>query len=139
MLIKAFKVAYKAHKGQKDKAGKPYILHPVYVAMHTKGVKRKTVALLHDIVEDTKITLEDLKQMEFDKEIVEAVRCITKIKGEDYSEYLQRVKSNEIAKDVKLADLKHNCNLGRLGDNVTRKDYMRVNKYRCAICTLTAD
>lgn len=63
MLIKAFIIAFKAHRGQKDKAGKPYILHPVYVAMHTKGIKRKTVALLHDIVEDTEITIDDLQQL----------------------------------------------------------------------------
>lgn len=132
MLIKAFILAYKAHKGQKDKAGKAYILHPVYVAMHTKGIKRKTVALLHDIVEDTEITLKDLANKGFDNEVIEAVQAITKIKGEDYTGYLQRVKQNAIAKDVKLADLKHNSDLNRL-KKVTVKDISRKYKYLAAI------
>lgn len=132
MLIKAFILACKAHKGQKDKAGKPYILHPVYVAMHTKGVKRKTVALLHDIVEDTEITFLDLAQMGFDDEIVQAVKAITKRKNERYGEYLIRVKQNPIAKDVKIADIKHNSDLGRL-KFATLKDFERAEKYHIAM------
>lgn len=132
MLIKAFMVAYKAHKGQKDKAGKAYILHPVCVAMHTKGVKRKTVALLHDVVEDTETTINDLQQLGFNKEIVEAVQAITKKNGERYADYLKRVKANKIAKDVKLADLEHNSDLSRL-KTITEKDKARKEKYGNAI------
>ena len=127
MLIKAFSVASKAHKGQKDKAGRAYILHPVNVALRTKGIKRKTVALLHDIVEDTNITLDDLKKLGFDNEIVNAVAAITKKSGEKYENYLKRVKNNEIAKDVKIADLQHNSNLNRLKE-ITPKDIARKKK-----------
>lgn len=136
MLIKAFIIAYKAHRGQKDKAGKAYILHPVFVAMHTKGIKRKTVALLHDVVEDTEITFDDLKRKGFDDEIVRAVQAITKIKGENYQDYLQRVKQNTIAKDVKLADLKHNSDLHRI-KKVTESDIIRNQKYQAAILYLS--
>lgn len=137
MLIKAFSVASKAHKGQKDKAGRAYILHPVNVALRTKGIKQKTVALLHDIVEDTNITLDDLKKLGFDNEIVNAVAAITKKSGEKYENYLKRVKNNEIAKDVKIADLQHNSNLNRLKE-ITPKDIARKKKYQTAIEYLCA-
>ena len=137
MLIKAFVLAYMAHRGQKDKAGKPYILHPVNVAMRVKGKKRKIVALLHDIVEDTEITLDKLEKMGFDDEIVEAVKAITKVKGEGYGIYLNRVKNNDIAKDVKLADLKHNGDLSRL-KVITLNDLKRAKKYAQATLYLTS-
>lgn len=129
--------ALKAHKGQRDKAGRAYILHPVYVAMQTKGVKRKAVALLHDTIEDTTLTLFDLEKCGFDAEIVQAVDAITKRRGEAYKDYLQRVKSNDIAKDVKLADLKHNSKLSRL-KTVTPQDIKRNEKYAAAMAYLRA-
>lgn len=136
MLIKAFRIAAKAHKGQKDKAGKAYIFHPLHVAAHTKGRKAKTVALLHDVVEDSDITLDDLKKAGFNDEIVEAVAAITKIKGEAYGLYLKRVKSNKIARAVKLADLAHNSDLNRL-KSITAKDEARKKRYTKAIEYLT--
>ena len=132
MLIKAFIVALRAHKGQKDKAGKPYIFHPITVSLHVSGIKRKEVALLHDVVEDTPITVSDLRTIGFGYDVVEAVNAITKRNGESYCEYLQRVKENDIAKDVKMSDLRHNCNLKRL-KTVTDKDKSRVEKYINAI------
>ena len=137
MLVKAFVLAYMAHRGQKDKAGKPYILHPVNVAKRVKGKERKIVALLHDIVEDTEITLDKLEKMGFGDEIVEAVKAITKIKGENYEDYLKRVKNNDIAKDVKLADLAHNSDLNRL-KAVSIKDIKRAKKYCIAMRYLTS-
>ena len=137
MLVKAFVFAYMAHRGQKDKAGKPYILHPVNVAKRVKGKERKIVALLHDIVEDTEISLDKLEKMGFGDEIVEAVKAITKTKGEEYADYLKRVKNNDIAKDVKLADLAHNSDLSRL-KRISIKDIKRVQKYTNATHFLTS-
>lgn len=136
MLIKAFCVAYKAHKGQKDKGGKPYILHPLTVALHVKGREEKTVALLHDVIEDTDITISNLMEHGFSKNVVQAIVAITKINGETYEEYLSRVNQNKIAKKVKLADLRHNCDLTRLKE-VTDRDIRRVKKYNKAISFLT--
>ena len=135
MIIKAFRVAAKAHKGQKDKAGKPYILHPVIVALRTRGKKQKTVALLHDVIEDTKITIDHLKQSGFDDEVIKAVEAITKRKSENYHDYLCRVKENEISRAVKISDLLHNSNLKRL-KTITQSDLDRVKKYKEALAFL---
>ena len=132
MLIKAFIVAFKAHRGQKDKGGKPYILHPLKVAFKVRGIESKTVALLHDTVEDTYITLETLKKSGFPRNIILAVDRLTKRKDETYAEYLSRVKHNRLAKDVKIADLQHNSNLKRL-KVITKKDIARAEKYSRAI------
>lgn len=129
-LIKALVISMKAHKGQKDKAGKKYIFHPIKVAMLSKGYKTKIVALLHDVIEDSDVTIEDLSKY-FDRDIVLAVDCITK-KGQDYQEYLNIVKNNELARKVKIADLTHNSNLNRL-EKITEIDRMRKEKYLKAI------
>ncbi|KXB64592.1 hypothetical protein HMPREF3181_01448 [Parvimonas sp. KA00067] len=129
-LIKALVISMKAHKGQKDKAGKKYIFHPIKVAMLSKGYKTKIVALLHDVIEDSEVTIEDLSK-HFDEDIVLAIDCITK-KGQDYQEYLNIVKNNELARKVKIADLTHNSNLNRL-EKITEIDRMRKEKYLKAI------
>lgn len=138
MLIKAFCLALKAHKGQRDKGGKPYILHPVFVSLHVKGTKRKQVALLHDVVEDTPVTLEMLAERGFSDDVIKAVDSITKRKGEPYLDYIERVKGNSIACDVKIADLKHNSNLKRL-KVVTEKDIKRSKKYNSVLNYLNND
>ncbi len=130
-LIKALVISMKAHKGQKDKAGKKYIFHPIKVAMLSKGYKTKIVALLHDVIEDSDVTIEDLSKY-FDRDIVLAVDCITKKKGQDYQNYLNIVKNNELARKVKIADLTHNSNLNRL-EKITEVDIMRKEKYLKAI------
>lgn len=130
-LIKALVISMKAHKGQKDKAGKKYIFHPIKVAMLSKRYKTKIVALLHDVIEDSEVTIEDLSK-HFDEDIVLAVDCITKKKGQDYQEYLNIVKNNELSRKVKIADLTHNSNLNRL-EKITEKDRMRKEKYLKAI------
>jgi len=132
MLFKAFFLAMKAHRGQKDKAGRAYIWHPLFVFFHVKGSKKKQVALLHDVVEDAPYTLEMLANRGFSDEVIKAVDAITKRKGEPYKAYLDRVKSNSIAIDVKIADLKHNSELKRL-KIVTEKDIERTNKYKIAL------
>ena len=129
---KAYKIAKKAHLGQVDKAGEAYIKHPEKVASFVKTDEEKAVAYLHDIIEDTELTLEDLGKYGFSKEVIEAVDIITKKRGEDYQSYLNSVKKNKLARAVKLADLRHNSDLTRLA-KVTEKDIKRKEKYQKAI------
>ncbi len=131
---KALEVATKAHFGQKDKAGKDYILHPIMVASFMESDSEKAVAYLHDVVEDTNVTLDDLRNI-FTDEVVNAVEAITKRKNEPYDDYLKRVSSNKIARKVKVSDLLHNSDLTRL-QTITEKDIKRVNKYKRGIIYL---
>lgn len=129
---KAYEIAKKAHLGQVDKAGEDYIKHPEKVASFVKTDEEKAVAYLHDVIEDTELTLEDLCEYDFSKEVIEAVDIITKKRGEDYQSYLNSVKNNKLARAVKLADLRHNSDLTRL-IKVTEKDIKRKEKYQKAI------
>jgi hypothetical protein len=129
---KAYEIAKKAHLGQVDKAGEDYIKHPEKVASFVKTDEEKAVAYLHDVIEDTELTLEDLSEYGFSKEVIEAVDIITKKRGEDYQSYLNSVKKNKLARAVKLADLRHNSDLTRL-IKVTEKDIKRKEKYQKAI------
>ena len=129
---KAYEIAKRAHLGQVDKAGEDYIKHPQKVASFVKSDEEKAVAYLHDVIEDTELTLEDLHEYEFSKEVIEAVDIITKKKGEDYQSYLNSVKKNKLARAVKLVDLRHNSDLTRL-TKVTEKDIERKEKYQKAI------
>lgn len=127
---KALRIAKTAHEGQYDKGGKPYILHPLTVAGKVEKPEEKITALLHDVVEDTDVTLEELSGT-FPPLIVDAVDRLTKKKGQGYSleKYLEGVRENEIARKVKLADLEHNMDLSRI-PNPTEEDYRRGEKYR---------
>ena len=138
MIDRALKIATEAHKGQKDKGGCDYINHPVTVASMCDTEEEKIVALLHDVVEDTDITLEDLEKCGFDRSIIEAVDCITKRPGFSYDEYLKRLKNNELARKVKIADMTHNSDLSRL-KAPTEKDYERAAKYKEKINTCIKD
>ena len=129
---KAYEVAKKAHLGQVDKAGEDYIKHPEKVASFVKTDEEKAVAYLHDVIEDTELTLEDLREYGFSEEVLKAVDVITKKKGQDYQTYLNSVKENKLARVVKLADLRHNSDLTRL-INITEKDIERKEKYQKAI------
>ena len=129
---KAYKIAKKAHLGQVDKAGEDYIKHPQKVASFVKTDEEKAVAYLHDVIGDTELTLENLYEYDFSKEVIEAVDIITKKRGEDYQSYLNSVKKNKLARAVKLADLRHNSDLTRL-TKVTEKDIERKEKYQKAI------
>lgn len=131
-LIKAINIALVAHSGQKDKGNNPYILHPLAVMNRVEGMKEKTIAVLHDIIEDTYITENDLRKLGFSEEIIETVLLLSKLdKKEDYIHYIKRVKKNELARKIKLADLKENMNLKRI-PNPTEKDYKRVIRYKKA-------
>ena len=136
-IERAIKIAVDAHLGQKDKAGAPYILHLLRVMAGVEGESEKIVAILHDIVEDTSITIEDLESEGFSDEICAGVHAMTKIDGEDYDAYLQRVKHNPIAHHVKLADLKDNMNLLRLPE-LSPELFQKYSKYHQAWQYLTS-
>ena len=136
MLFKALNLCYKAHKDEVDKAGKVYYLHPIAVALMCKTEEEKIVALLHDVIEDTSTTFDDLKQEEFSDEILKAIDCITKRESEEYNDYIIRVKTNPIARAVKINDLIHNSDLSRF-ENPTTADFKRRDKYKHYIEELT--
>ena len=133
---KAYEIAKKAHKGQVDKAGVDYINHPLTVASKCQSEDERIVALLHDVVEDTDVTLEDLSKV-FDKHIIEAIDAITHREGVSYEDYLLNLKKNELALQVKLKDIENNMDLSRI-KNPTQKDYGRLEKYRFALNVLNS-
>lgn len=132
MTKRALKLSYEAHKDQVDKSGVPYVFHPFHLAEQMQDEATTCVALLHDIIEDTDYTLDDLSSKGFSDEIVSAIVRMTHNKSVPYMEYIARIAENPIAKAVKLADLKHNSDLSRL-DIVAEKDLKRVRKYKAAI------
>ena len=132
MFDLALSIAKKAHKGQYDKAGVDYIEHPLFVASLVDTQEEKAVVLLHDVLEDSPYTAEELILAGLPETVVSAVQILTKKKGQDYQQYLELVKSSPIARRVKLADLKHNSDLSRLA-TVTEKDLERLEKYKKAI------
>ncbi|MGJ7437858.1 HD domain-containing protein [Streptococcus equinus] len=132
----AHEIAKRAHKGQVDKAGAPYILHPETVASFVTKDDEKIVAYLHDVIEDTPCQLRDLENAGFSPEIIKAVDLLTRKTGQSYKQYLKLVKTNELARVVKLADLKHNSDLSRL-THVTENDIKRLKKYQDAIVFLS--
>lgn len=136
MIQKAYKMAKEAHEGQLDKAGNDYILHPMTVASNVGNSEYAiVVGLLHDVCEDTDVTLEEIEK-EFPIEVYEAVKCMTHEKDVPYMDYIRALKDNEIAKKVKLSDLKHNMDLSRI-KNVTQRDLDRLEyKYKPALAFL---
>ena len=132
MTKKAMKIAYNAHKEQTDKNGIPYIYHPIHLAEQMDDENTICVALLHDVAEDTDITLEELKSEGFHDEVIAALKLLTHDDKVPYMEYVRAVKENPIATKVKLADLRHNSDLTRL-DIVDEKAVKRAEKYKEAI------
>jgi len=130
-LEKALKIALKAHKGQKDKAGAPYILHPLHVMMQMNDEISRIAAVLHDVVEDTDLTLEDLGREGFSSEVLEIVDSLTWRPDENYENYISRLKQNPAALKIKIADLEHNMDLRRI-PHPAQKDFDRVKKYHGA-------
>ena len=127
-LENAISLATEAHKGQKDKNGAPYILHPLRVMARVQSETEKIVAVLHDTIEDTDYTIENLKKNGYSKEVLEAIDCLTKRDNEDYNNYVKRCKSNPIAQKVKIADLENNMDIRRF-EVLTEEDLKRLNKY----------
>ena len=134
---RAIQIAVEAHAGAKDRGGKPYILHPIGVMMRCETEDEKIVAILHDVVEDTEWTFEALRKEGFLETIIEALETVTKhSEDEDYDEFVQRSLKNEIGRKVKIADLRENLDVTRIGE-LNEKDIERINKYKRALKTLT--
>ena len=127
----ALELAVEKHKNQTDKAGNPYILHPLHVMENVNSKEGKIVAILHDIIEDTDITEDYLLKIGLSKRIVDAVVALTRSKDIDYQEYIKNLGSNPLAKEVKLADLEHNMDLKRL-PTLEEKDLERNRKDQIA-------
>jgi len=130
LLGKVLVLATNAHAGQFDRGGKPYILHPLKVMHYLKSddEELQCMALLHDVVEDTKTTWDDLRSIGCTERVINGVKSLTKMPGESYDQYKERVFANEDAMKVKMADLRHNTDIRRL-KGVTEKDIIRMEKY----------
>lgn len=137
-LDDAIELAVRAHRGQKDKAGVPYILHPLRVMLRMRTEEEMTAAVLHDVVEDTHYTLEDLGRAGYPARVLEAVDCLTRREGETYEAFIERVMPNPIARRVKIADIEDNMDLRRI-DNPGDKDLERWRRYRRAWAVLTGE
>ena len=130
-IEKALQIAAKAHEGQVDKEGLPYILHPLRVMAGVAGLEAQIVALLHDVIEDTPVTADDLLREGFGEAIVASVLCVTHRKDEPYADYVVRCKGNEVARRVKLSDLEDNTRLPRTIFRLDRieHDLARIRRY----------
>jgi (p)ppGpp synthase/HD superfamily hydrolase len=128
----AITLACKAHQGQIDKGGSPYILHPLRLMLRMSRAAELMAAVMHDVVEDGDVSLQDLRSLSFPESVVSAVDCLTRRKGEDYEGFLKRLAVNPLARRVKMEDLKDNMNLTRLSD-VTDKDLKRQEKHKKAL------
>lgn len=135
MTKKAMKLCFEAHKEQKDKSGMPYVFHPYHLAEQMEDEDTTVTALLHDVLEDTPLTLEDLRAMGFNERVLEALALMTHDESIPYMDYVAKLRTNEIARAVKLADLRHNSDLTRL-DTVDDRALRRAGKYRQAIALL---
>jgi (p)ppGpp synthase/HD superfamily hydrolase len=132
MLNKAIKIATTAHDGQFDKAGAPYIFHPLRVMMAGKSDIERICGVLHDTIEDSDITLEFLQKEGFSEEVLAVLDCLTKRRGENYDDFISRILENKTACLVKLADLHDNMDLSRISDP-TDEDKARIEKYSRAV------
>lgn len=135
LLEKALVIAAKAHEGQTDKSGVPYILHPIRVSNRCRTDEERIVAILHDTIEDTDVTPDYLLSEGFPKSIVEAVLSVTRNENESYDDFILRSKLNPIGRQVKIHDLEDNMDITRL-HSLSEKDLERLNKYLKAYRTL---
>ena len=136
-LERAIQIATQAHAGFRDKGGNIYILHPIAVMMRCETNEEKIVAILHDVVEDSEWTFDALLKEGFSAEVVEALKSVTKeAKDEDYDSFIQRCSNNKIGRNVKIADLRDNLDITRMGE-LSEKDIKRTNKYKRALEFLT--
>ena len=136
-LERAIEIAATAHAGQQDKAGAPYILHPLRVMLAQKEPAQRIAAVLHDVVEDTPWTLEQLRAEGFGDDVLRAVDALTKREGEDYFAFIDRAGRDPVARTVKIADIRDNMDVSRIA-SVTDRDRERLEKYRQALVRLGA-
>jgi (p)ppGpp synthase/HD superfamily hydrolase len=130
-LEDAIALAVEAHRGQRDKAGQAYILHPLRVMMRLETEAERMAAILHDVVEDTPYTLERLRELGYPEEVLGALDCLTKREGESYEAFIERVRPHPLARRVKLADLEDNMDVRRLLA-VGPRETERLARYRAA-------
>ena len=131
---KAMKLCFEAHKEQTDKTGMPYVFHPFHLAEQMQTEEETVCALLHDIIEDTPYTLEDLRGMGFAERVLDALKLLTHAKDVPYMEYVEAIAKNPIAKQVKKADLRHNSDRGRMaGEPIDERMLARWEKYALAL------
>ena len=135
MTKKALKLCFDVHKEQVDKSGLPYVFHPFHLAEQMDTEETTVVALLHDVVEDSELTLDDLRQMGFGDAVIAALALLTHDPAVEYMDYVRAIKDNPIARAVKLADLRHNSDLTRL-DTLDEKALARREKYLQAMTLL---
>lgn len=131
LIEKSLAIALRAHTGAIDKAGRAYILHPLRMMAKMTTDSEMSVALLHDVIEDSDITAAELLSEGIPNVVVEAVLCLTKQADESYSDFVLRAKQNAIARKVKIADIEDNINVLRIS-NLTEKDLARIAKYHAA-------
>jgi len=134
-LDKAIEIASKAHAGQIDKAGEPYILHPLRLMSKFNSTEEMIVAVLHDVVEDSEVTLQDLKGYGFSEDVITAIDCFSKRKSESYKDFIARISSSNLARNIKIEDIKDNLDVTRLGC-LSEKDLARIKKYHEALTFL---
>jgi len=134
-LAKAIMLAAKYHEGQEDKGGNPYVFHPIRLMLKAVTEEEQIVAVLHDTIEDTDLTLDDLRNEGFSERIVEAVDTLSKRKKEPYEDFIVRIKQNPLARRVKVYDLQDNMNLSRI-KKPSEKDKKRLEKYSKALDVL---
>lgn len=130
-LQRALEIAVTAHKGQTQKSGSPYVLHPLRLMFAVESEEAKICAVMHDVVEDTHWKLDELKAEGFSQEVMEALDCLTHQEDVDYEVYIEKISSNSLATEVKLADLKDNMNMRRL-PTMNASALARVEKYHKA-------
>lgn len=135
---KALRICFDAHRDQVDKSGLPYVFHPFHVAEQMETEEEICTALLHDVLEDTPMTREELGREGFPQSVLDALTLLTRDPAVPYMEYIAAVKENALARRVKLADLAHNSDSGRL-DRLTEKDLKRLKKYSAARAVLEAE
>lgn len=129
---KALKLCFEAHKEQVDKSGMPYVFHPFYLAQQMTDETTVTVALLHDVVEDSDYTFDDLRKLGFGEEVISALILLTHNENVPYMQYIEEIKKNPVARAVKTADLRHNSDLSRLS-KVDKNALERKEKYLRAL------
>lgn len=134
-LERAIAIAATAHEGQVDKGANPYILHPLKVMLRVTTLEERIVAVLHDVVEDCGISIDDLRKEGFSEVILTAIESVTKVPGESYEAFVERAAQNPIGRVVKLADLEENSDLSRIAQP-SWEDLERIEKYRRAIGVL---
>jgi len=134
-LERAIAIAAKAHEGQTDKAGAPYVLHPLRMMLKLSLLEERITAVLHDVVEDSEISFDDLRREGFSRRVIEAIDSVTRRPNESYEEFIVRAAADPIGRRVKLADLEDNSDLSRI-KSPTERDHARIARYQRAIAAI---